>query len=116
MHVHFSQIRQAVANGNAFRPGLLPTAVTSGRHVDAARRHRPTGCTANALLMNWCPNQGWDGSPDGQCADQSCVQALRYMTGMTSTGVQPCSSVWDLPGIGFDGMHVHTDGYPDLPR
>lgn len=58
MHVHFSQIRQAVANGNAVRVGLRPEAVTSGCHVDATRRHGPTGCTANALLMNWCPNQG----------------------------------------------------------
>ena len=117
MHVHFSQIRQAVANGNAVRVGLLlPAAVTAGRHVDAARRHRPTGCTANALLMNWCPNQGGMARRTGNARIRSCAQALRCMTGMTSTGVQAVQFGLGLARYRLDGMHVHTNGYLDLPR
>jgi len=76
MHVHFSQARQEVANGNAVRVGSRPAAVTSGRHVDAARRHRPTGCAANALLMNWCPNQDGMALRAGNARIRSCTQAL----------------------------------------
>jgi len=46
MHVHFSQTRQADANGNVVRAGHPPTVLASGRHVGAAGRRRPIRCTA----------------------------------------------------------------------
>jgi hypothetical protein len=75
MHVHFSQIRQAVANGKRGPGRPPPAAVTSGRHVDAARCGRPTGRAANALLMNWCPNQGGMARRAGNARIRSCAQA-----------------------------------------
>jgi hypothetical protein len=41
---------------------------------------------------------------------------LRCMTGMTSTGVQALEFGLGLARYRLDGMHVHTDGYLDLPR
>jgi hypothetical protein len=37
------------------------------------------------------------------------------MTGMTSTGVQAVEFGLGLARYRLDGMHVHTDGYLDLP-
>jgi len=46
MHVHFSQ-DPASGRQRQRGPGRHPsTALTSGHHVDAARRRRPIGCTA----------------------------------------------------------------------
>jgi hypothetical protein len=75
MHVHFSQIRQAVANGNAVQVGLRrrrSRLVVMRMQRDAAG---PTGCTANALLMNWCPNQGGMARRAANARIRSCAQA-----------------------------------------
>ena len=115
MHVHFSQ--RAVANGNVAPGSAPPPAVASGGREGAARRRRPTGCTANALLMNWCPNQGRAARGRAMRGSGLSRTRLSRMTGMTSTSVRDLEFGLALPGISFDGMHVHTDaGNRDLPR
>jgi hypothetical protein len=62
-----------------------PSALACRGHIGAAGSRRPASCTANAPLVNRCPDRRGDDSPAGKAAIGPCAPS---MTRMTSTGVQ----------------------------